>query len=140
MSSSPRRFTAALRPLLRDQAEFFAHASRWPTEPWGCGVEVVEFTGQETEIADLARDVDVIVTHLAPVTRQVLECAGRLRLVVAPRGGPVNVNVPAATERGVPVEHLPGRNARAVAEFTIGILIAGQRNIARSHARMHAGE
>jgi D-3-phosphoglycerate dehydrogenase len=101
---------------------------------------VREYAGDEDEIAGLVRAADLMVTHLAPVTERVLSAAGRLRLVATARGGPVNVDVPAATRHGVPVLNLPGRNARAVAEFTVGLLIAGQRNIARSHARMRQGE
>jgi D-3-phosphoglycerate dehydrogenase / 2-oxoglutarate reductase len=130
----------ALTPHLGGDTEFVTHTSRWPTEAWSHGDEVREFAGGEEEIAELARDADLMVTHLAPVTERVLDTAGRLRLVATPRGGPTNVNVAAATRHGVAVVNMPGRNARAVAEFTIGALIAGQRNIARSHACMQRGE
>ena len=136
---TPQMFAETLKPHLNDEAEFVTYASRWPTEPWSCGTEVTEYAGDEGEIAELARDADVLVTHLAPVTERVLGAARRLRIVAVSRGGPVNVNMPAATKRGVPVVNLPGRNARAVAEFTVGILIAGQRNIARSHTQMRHG-
>lgn len=137
---APAMIIDALRPHLDDDTEFVTHASRWPAEPWNHGDEVHESAGDEGEIAELARDVDLMVTHLAPVTERVLAGAERLRMVATPRGGPTNVNVAAATRRGVPVANLPGRNARAVAEFTVGILIAGQRGIARSHACMRRGE
>ncbi|HVT70409.1 MAG TPA: 2-hydroxyacid dehydrogenase, partial [Trebonia sp.] len=108
--------------------------------PWDNDAEIAEFAGNEEEIIDLVPGSDLLVTHLAPVTRRVLAAADRLRAVAVCRGGPVNVNVPAATRAGVPVLNLPGRNARAVAEFTVGLLIAGQRNIARSHALMRRGQ
>lgn len=137
---SPAMIVDALTPNLGDDTEFVTHTSRWPAEAWNLGDEVQESAGDEDEIAELARDVDLMVTHLAPVTERVLDAAGRLRMVATPRGGPTNVNVAAATRHGVLVVNLPGRNARAVAEFTIGALIAGQRNIARSHASMQRGE
>jgi D-3-phosphoglycerate dehydrogenase len=52
----------------------------------------------------------------------------------------VNVDLAAATARGVPVGFLPGRNLEAVAEFTVGVMIAGPRNIELSSRRMHGGE
>ena len=137
---SPAMIVDSLKPHLDGNTKFVTHTSRWPSDAWNHSGEVHESAGAEEEIAELARDVDLIVTHLAPVTERVLDAAGRLRMVATPRGGPTNVNVAAATRHGVLVVNLPGRNARAVAEFTVGALIAGQRNIARSHACMQRGE
>ncbi|GAA4875060.1 2-hydroxyacid dehydrogenase [Actinomycetospora straminea] len=137
---TPTTFVDALRPVLDPDTAFTTHASRWPTEPWYATSEIAEAAGDEDEIAEAVRDADVLVTHLAPVTTRVLSGADRLRLVATPRGGPTNVDLEAATKQGVAVVNLPGRNARAVAEFTVGVLIAGRRNIARSHARMRDGD
>ena len=60
----------------------------------------------------------------------------RLELIVVSRGGPVNVNLEAATERGIAVCYAPGRNAQAAAEFTIGMMLAACRNIAGGHEAM----
>jgi D-3-phosphoglycerate dehydrogenase len=136
---SPELLASAVREQAGD-AEIVTHASRWPTDPWDNAAEITEFAGNEEEIIDLVPGTDLLVTHLAPVTRRVLSAADRLRAVAVCRGGPVNVNVPAATRLGVPVLNLPGRNARAVAEYTVGLLIAGQRNIARSHVAMRQGQ
>lgn len=135
---SPELFVEYLRPEL--DAEFSTHATRWPAEPWQTGDEVHEFSGDESEITSLVSDVDILVTHLAPVTDRVLRAAPGLRLVATPRGGPTNVNVDAATKHGVAVLNLPGRNARAVAEFTVGLLIAGERHIVTSAAALRGGE
>ena len=62
-----------------------------------------------------------------------------LRLVACMRGGPVNVDVAAATRRGIPVLSAPGRNAEAVADFVIGQIIALVRNIARTHHLLRSG-
>ena len=138
---TPTMLVEALGPeLTGEDAEFVTHASRWPSEPWYATDEVAEAAGEEDEIVEAVVGVDLLVTHLAPVTERVLAAADRLRLVATPRGGPTNVDLDAATRHGVAVVNLPGRNARAVAEATVGMLIAGQRNIARSHARMRQGE
>jgi D-3-phosphoglycerate dehydrogenase / 2-oxoglutarate reductase len=137
---TPTMLLEAVRAELGEDVEFTTHTSRWPSEPWYATGEIAEAAGAEDEIVEAVRGVDLLVTHLAPVTERVLAAADRLRLVATPRGGPTNVDLDAATRHGVAVVNLPGRNARAVAEFTVGILIAGQRNIARSHARMREGE
>jgi len=54
----------------------------------------------------------------------VLEACPRLRFVGVSRGGPVNVDLDAATDHGVLVSNAPGRNATATSEFTIGLLLA----------------
>ncbi len=56
------------------------------------------------------------------------------------RGDPTNVDVPAATAAGIPVLRAPGRNADAVAELTIGLLLAVNRGIVRADRDVRAGE
>ncbi|MBZ4209469.1 oxidoreductase, partial [Klebsiella aerogenes] len=51
-----------------------------------------------------------------------------------------NVAIAAANERGISVLNTPGRNARAVAEFTLGLILAEVRNIARAHAALKQAE
>src|SRR6185369_104387 len=55
--------------------------------------------------------------------------AAPLRLVCCARGGPVNVDLEAATERGIPVCITPGKNADAVAELTIAFMIMLARRL-----------
>src|SRR3954465_25514 len=61
-------------------------------------------------------------------------------VIGATRGDPTNVDVAAATERGVPVLHAPGRNADAVAELTVGLLFAAVRHIVAADGDVRAGE
>lgn len=63
-----------------------------------------------------------------------------LLVVGATRGDPTNVDVAAATERGVPVLNAPGRNADAVAELTVGLLFAAARHIIPADDDVRAGE
>ena len=65
--------------------------------------------------------------------RPELDALPALRLIVSVRGEPVNVDLAAATARGIPVVHAPGRNAESVAEFTIGVMIALLRRIVSTH-------
>ena len=61
------------------------------------------------------------MTQMAPLTEKVLDASPDLRLFCISRGGPVNANIPAATEHGVAVTYAPGRNATATAEQSVGI-------------------
>jgi D-3-phosphoglycerate dehydrogenase len=62
-----------------------------------------------------------------------------LGLVACVRGGPVNVDIGAATRRGIPVLYTPGRNAESVADFVIGQIIALVRQIAHTHHLLRTG-
>lgn len=63
-----------------------------------------------------------------------------LELIACLRSDPVNVDVGAATARNIPVVHTPGRNAEAVADFTLGLCLAAVRSIAISHHQIVSGE
>jgi D-3-phosphoglycerate dehydrogenase len=82
----------------------------------------------------------MFVTHLAPVSRAMLERLPDLRFIAVSRGGPVNIDMQAARDHGVLVVNTPGRNASAVAEFTIGAILAETRLIRAGHEALRAGE
>lgn len=96
---------------------------------------IQEYAGSPDLLLPAIRDSHVLVVHGAPVTDTVLG-AGNLRLVCCARGGPVNVDVAAATERGIPVTSTPGKNARAVADLTAGFLLMLIRRVPGSVRRL----
>lgn len=100
---------------------------------------VAEFLGRPEDYFDFLSDLDILITHLAPVTGQSLDCAPNLGLIAVSRGGPVNIDLSAARERGVTVVNTPGRNASAVAEFTVASILAETRNIVRAHLSVAGG-
>jgi D-3-phosphoglycerate dehydrogenase / 2-oxoglutarate reductase len=97
-----------------------------------------EYAGDPAEVARAAAGHDVLVVHGAPVSAEALALPG-LRLVCCARGGPVNVDVAAATERGIPVANTPGKNAEAVADLTIAFALMLIRGVPRASRYLAAG-
>lgn len=62
-----------------------------------------------------------------------------LQWIACVRGGPVNVDIPAATRRSIPVLYAPGRNAAAVADFVVGQIVCLVRHIAQTNHLMRTG-
>ena len=118
----------------------------WPDEPMEHGYAtpglegLKEYLGTPEMVLEHVQDAQVLVTHLAPVSAGMLEAAPNLKLVGVSRGGPVNIAMDEAREKGVLVVNTPGRNASAVAEFTIGAIIAETRNITKGHDALRKGD
>jgi D-3-phosphoglycerate dehydrogenase len=91
-------------------------------------------------VAENVAGFDVVVVQFTPLSRTFIESAEKLRVIGVLRGGTENVDVSCATRRGVSVMNTPGRNARAVAECTMGLILAEVRNLARSHACLKRGD
>ncbi len=92
-----------------------------------------------SRLFDGLEQFDAIVVQFAPIGRKMIEAAGRLKLIGVLRGGIENVDQQAAEERKITILNTPGRNARAVAECTIGLILSEIRNLARSYAELRQG-
>lgn len=90
-------------------------------------------------VAEALRDARIVVTHFCPVTAGLLDRCPRVKVVGVLRGGCENVNVDHARHKGILVFNTPGRNADAVADFTVGAMIAECRNIAKGHHGLKQG-
>jgi D-3-phosphoglycerate dehydrogenase len=88
-----------------------------------------EAIGSPRQLIEALDGHEVLVVQGAPVTDAVLAADPALRLVCCLRGGPVNVDLEAATSRGIPVVTTPGKNADAVADLTMGFLIMLARRL-----------
>jgi D-3-phosphoglycerate dehydrogenase len=122
------------------------HDFQWPVAPMEHGYAVEgmdglkEYMGSADEVVELTGDAEMLVTHLAPLSAGIMDRLPRLRFVAVSRGGPVNIDMTAARERDILVVNTPGRNASAVAEFTIGAILSETRNITRGHDSLRRGE
>ena len=118
----------------------------WPDEPLVHGYAgddcegLKEFMGDPHEIGRFIGEAEVLINHLAPVTAAMLTRSPRLKLIAVSRGGPVNIDLAAARARKVTVVNTPGRNAAAVAEFTIGMILSQTRLISSGHFGLATGQ
>ena len=91
---------------------------------------------------DLASSIigfDALVVRSTKVRRDVFEAADRLALVIRAGAGTNTIDTDTAASRGVLVANVPGRNAAAVAELTMGLLLAIDRRIPDNVADLRAG-
>jgi D-3-phosphoglycerate dehydrogenase len=87
----------------------------------------------------LTSTVDVAIVEAEPLGAPEFDAMPRLRVIASVRAAPLNIDVARATARGIPVLCAPGRNAEAVADFTIGLIFASLRHIAQSHYQVRTG-
>jgi D-3-phosphoglycerate dehydrogenase / 2-oxoglutarate reductase len=115
------------------------HDTPPPRTPTRSEAKLREYQGSPDDLIARMDGVDVLVVHGAPVTDAVLDASSALKLVCCARGGPVNVDVEAASERGVPLTLAPGRNAESVADLTIAFLVMLARGIPRAQRFLENG-
>jgi D-3-phosphoglycerate dehydrogenase len=137
-------FTEALNGVAAD-AHIRTLELAWPDEPMRHGYVdgglpgLKEYLGDPDEIAAFVDDAEILINHLAPITAAMLERMPKLRVIAVSRGGPVNIDVAACKARQIRLVNTPGRNASAVAEFTIGAILAETRLIRAGHEGLRQG-
>ncbi|MEX2610928.1 MAG: D-glycerate dehydrogenase [Gemmatimonadota bacterium] len=95
---------------------------------------------ERAAMLDGIRGADVLLSLLTePVDAPVLDANPRLRGVANYAVGYNNVDVAAATERGIPVSNTPGVLTETTADLTWALLLAAARRIPEAHAYMSAG-
>lgn len=94
----------------------------------------------EDQMIEILRDTDILIAGYENITKKVMQYSKKLKLIGCPRGNPVNIDVKAAKDLNIPVIYAPGRNANSVAEFTVGLILAELRHIARAYHSMKIGK
>ncbi|HYK49038.1 MAG TPA: NAD(P)-dependent oxidoreductase, partial [Terriglobales bacterium] len=82
----------------------------------------------------------LIVRSAVQVDAELLEHASKLRVIGRAGVGVDNIDLEAATRKGIAVMNTPGANAIAVAEHTLALMLAMARHIGRANELMHAGK
>lgn len=139
-------FQSAITDQCGSDFDFRTHEYSWPDQPMEMAgsaagsTAIAEYFGTAETVIEVARDAAAIITHLAPLSAEVFRALPNLKFVAVARGGPVNVDMTAAAQHNIRVVNAPGRNSSAVAEFTIGAIIAQTRNITRGHDALRQGD
>tara|TARA_B100001057_G_C22861627_1_gene954779 strand:- start:1724 stop:3349 length:1626 start_codon:yes stop_codon:yes gene_type:complete len=104
--------------------------------------EVIEAYGSSPEqMLELSKDASAIIVRSdTKVTREVFEIASKLKAVGRAGVGVDNIDVPAATEKGVIVMNTPGGNTIATAELTFTHMLCSTRPIVRGVTGMSEGK
>lgn len=105
----------------------------------------VEKKGPEIEVVDdliksEGKDAELLAGLFVPVSSKVFDAMPNLRIAGVSRAGLENVNVQEATKRGILVFNIEGRNAEAVSDFAVGLMLSECRNIARAHFAIKNGQ
>ncbi|MDB5308205.1 MAG: serA 2 [Gemmataceae bacterium] len=105
------------------------------------GIEVETRLGLKgPELAAALREFDAAIVRSQPkVTAEALENPGKLRAIARAGVGVDNIDVPAATRKGIVVMNTPGGNTVSAAEHTIALMFALSRRIPAADAVMKAG-
>lgn len=142
----PSIFEEKLRAACGDTLTIRAREEAWPDEPMEHGYAepgmdgLKEYFGTADDVVEFTDGAEILITQLAPMSRTMLQRLPALKMIAVSRGGPVNIDMGAAREHGVRVVNTPGRNASAVAEFTIGAIISETRLIREGHEALRKGE
>src|SRR6185436_652768 len=121
-------------PISPKGIEFFRQQSQLK-------VTVLDKRLPEAELLPIVAEVEAIVVRSeTKITRKVMEAAPKLKVVGRAGVGVDNVDVDAATQRGIVVMNTPAGNTISTAELTFSMLMATARKIPQANASMKAGE
>jgi D-3-phosphoglycerate dehydrogenase / 2-oxoglutarate reductase len=95
----------------------------------------------DAQLVERIGDYDgILIRSATKMTAELIEKGARLRVIGRAGVGVDNVDVPAATERGIIVANAPESNVVTAAEHTVALLLALARNIPQAHASLISGK
>lgn len=105
------------------------------------GLSLVVKTGLAPEKlkAEIGDSVGLVVRSATQATREIIAAGASLKVIGRAGAGVDNIDVKAASERGIVVMNTPGGNAEAAGELAVAMMFALAREIARADASMKAG-
>jgi len=86
-----------------------------------------KYNGQEALI-DAAKDAKAMIIRSDKATKEVLDAAKELKIIVRAGAGYDNIDLNAATANGIVAMNTPGQNSNAVAELALGMMVFQARN------------
>lgn len=94
----------------------------------GHQLALLEKYASADELYAAVADVEAIIIRSDKITKEVIEKAPKLKIVVRAGAGYDNIDLAACTEKGIVAMNTPGQNSNAVAELAIGMMIYMSRN------------
>ena len=107
-------------------------------EPGGCEV-VLGKAGSESELIELTRDADAIITQFAKLTPAVIAAMKNVKVIVRNGIGYDNIDVEAARQHRIPVCNIPDYCIDEVADQTLAFILALTRQVVPNHDLVRAG-
>ena len=104
------------------------------------GFGVSEYRGSVDHLANHVGQTTMLLVHLAPVPKEVIDAAPHLRFIGSERSSLPNIDVAHALSRGIRISYSAGRNIQTVAEFTVGLMLDVTRNISAFHYMVKNGQ
>lgn len=98
-------------------------------EQAGYTLELLEKYTDRADLLAAVADADALIVRSDKIDARVLDAAKKLKLVVRAGAGYDNIDLAAATARGVVVQNTPGQNSNAVAELVFGLTVMAVRNM-----------
>ena len=95
--------------------------------------------GNPQEILPELLDADGLIIRIGSIDRATIMAAKKLKAIGRPGVGVDNVDLAAATERGIPVVIAPGANTRSVAEHALTLILASAKDVLHSDRQTRAG-
>jgi len=94
------------------------------------GIDVVyEAKARENDLANFVKDAEFIVVRSTVVNQAAIDAGSNLKIVIRAGSGYNNIDVKAASAKGVAVANTPGKNSIAVAELAMGLIVSLDRRI-----------
>ena len=97
-------------------------------EEAGFEFALLEKYTDKQQLLDAVKDATALIVRSDKVTREVLDAAKELKIVVRAGAGYDNLDLEACTEKGVVAMNTPGQNSNAVAELALGMMVYMARN------------
>lgn len=94
----------------------------------GYELKLLEKYTSKEQLLEAVKDVDAVIVRSDIIDEEVINAAGKLRIAVRAGAGYDNIDLRAASARGIVVMNTPGQNANAVAELAFGSMIFLNRN------------
>ncbi len=89
---------------------------------------LLEKYADKTKFINAVKDVDALIIRSDKATREVINAAKNLKIIVRAGAGYDNIDLEAASEKGIVVMNTPGQNSNAVAELVLGMMVYMARN------------